>query len=158
MCATQMNTSDNPGLWDIQLSSWLFCELTRQLCPWLMANSCYFFASHTMHAGNFLQASAGRLLVTEPRTSDQQLGRLPVSNTAHMCISQNAQSLWQAIIHWQPSDSRSWHLQPLGLLLFPTRGNTELGQDVYSVTSCTQSWSPHTIPAWNSPWNFSASH
>ncbi len=26
MCATQMNTSDNPGLWDIQLISWLFCE------------------------------------------------------------------------------------------------------------------------------------
>ena len=42
MCATQMNTSDNPELWDIQLSSWLFCELTRQLCPCLMASSCYF--------------------------------------------------------------------------------------------------------------------
>ncbi len=26
MCATQMNTSDNPGLWDIQLSTWLSCE------------------------------------------------------------------------------------------------------------------------------------
>ncbi len=33
MCATQMNTSDNAELWDIHLSSWLFCELTRQLCP-----------------------------------------------------------------------------------------------------------------------------
>ncbi len=33
MCATQMNTSDNPELWDIWLSSWLFWELTRQLCP-----------------------------------------------------------------------------------------------------------------------------
>ncbi len=27
MCATQMNTNDNPELWDIQLSSWLFCKL-----------------------------------------------------------------------------------------------------------------------------------
>ncbi len=33
MCTTQMNTSDDPELWDIQLISWLFSELTRQLCP-----------------------------------------------------------------------------------------------------------------------------
>ncbi len=39
MCATQMNTSDNPELWDSQLSTWLFCELTRQLCICLMASS-----------------------------------------------------------------------------------------------------------------------
>ncbi len=38
-CATQMNTSDNPELWDSQLSTWLFCELTRQLCICLMASS-----------------------------------------------------------------------------------------------------------------------
>ncbi len=33
MCATQMFTSDNQKLWDIQLSSWLFCDLTQQLYP-----------------------------------------------------------------------------------------------------------------------------
>ncbi len=86
ICATQMNTSDNPiELWDIQLSSRLFCELTLQLCSSLMASSCYFKTSHTMHAwkvsittqglaydarGDFVQASAGRLPVTNPWTSD----------------------------------------------------------------------------------------
>ena len=49
MCATQMNTSDNPELWDIQLSYWLFSDLRWQ-CPWLMASSCYFKTSHMMHA------------------------------------------------------------------------------------------------------------
>ncbi len=86
MCATQMNTSDNPELWDIQLSSWLFCELMRQLCPCLMASSCYFFgfeyyvlaenlAWHTMHARSFSQL-AGRFPVTKPLTSDQRLSRI----------------------------------------------------------------------------------
>ncbi len=72
------------------ISSWLFCESTRQLCPCLMASSCDFFASHTMysrrvyirlwlkawhtmHTGNFLQALVGRLPVTKPRTSDSRV-------------------------------------------------------------------------------------
>ncbi len=86
MCATQMKPSDNPKLWDIQLSSWLFCELTRQLCPWLLASSCYVFASHMMHAGNFLQASAGRLPVPKPHTSDHRLGRLPTGDRNCTCV------------------------------------------------------------------------
>ena len=63
------------------------------------ASSCYFKTSHTMYAlrvyittqglaydarGNFLQASAGRLPVTNQRTSDHRpLGRLLVLNTAY---------------------------------------------------------------------------
>ncbi len=134
MCAPQMNTSDIPELWDIQLSSWLFCELTRQLCPCLLSSSCDFFALHTMHA-DVLQALAGRLPVTKPGTSDQRLGRLPVPYTAYVCISQHAQSLSQANIHWQvDSDLRSLPVA------------TSRTGHTYSVTSYTHRWSLHTMP------------
>ncbi len=93
MCATQKNINDNPELWDIHLSSWLFCELTRQLCPCLAASSCYFFASHTMHMENFLQALAGRLPVTKPCTSDQRLGRLPTGNRNRTCVRITARKI-----------------------------------------------------------------
>ncbi len=81
MCARQMNTSDNPELWGIQLSSWLFCELIRRLCSWLLASSCYFKTSHAMYVEGLYYDSrlgiwctrglspgfTGRLSVTKPK-------------------------------------------------------------------------------------------
>ncbi len=46
ICATQMNTSDNPMLWDSQLSSWLFSELMWQLCPCLNGQFLLFLWLH----------------------------------------------------------------------------------------------------------------
>ncbi len=176
MCTTQMNTSDNPiELWDIQLSSWLFCELTRQLCPWLMASSCYFFAlymmysrrvyirlrlgwtaRHIMHSENFLQASAGRLSVTNPRTNDhwQRSAGFPCTT----CAYHNMHNRYCKPFTVRHSDSRWLLLQTsrAPTICFPHEETQTLGI-TYSITSWTQRWSPYTIPARTSPCNFSAS-
>ncbi len=47
MCATQMNTSDNPGLWDIQFNSWLFCEFNATV------KSLFSCITHGVREGGF---------------------------------------------------------------------------------------------------------
>ena len=138
MCATQMNTSDNPELWDIQLSSWLFCELTRQLCPWLTASSCYFFALHTMHVGIFSRLrqadfwSPNHALVTNGSAGCP-------CNTARVWVSQHAKialasdhsltgtafkfAAFNSLTGTAVQDRSFWNHR---LLLFPTRGNRGL--------------------------------
>ncbi len=137
MCATQMSTSGNPELWDIQLSSWLFCELTQQLCPW-MASFCYFFASHMMHAGNILEASAVRLRVTKPRTSDQRLCRLPTGDRKCMwvCITTHTISIASASDHSLTGKER-----------FTIAAFASIGCHCFPHEE-TQDWTTHT--AWQS--------
>ncbi len=55
------------------------------------------------------------------------------------------------------SDSRSLLLQPLVLPLYVSHTRNQSWSNMYTVISCTQRWSSHTIPARTSPFNFSAS-
>ena len=64
MCAIQMNTSDNPGLWDIQVSTWLFCEFNAKVMSLFKRLVLGFKASHDVHEDGFLQALIRRLPVT----------------------------------------------------------------------------------------------
>ncbi len=112
MCATQMNTSDNPELWDIQLSSWLFCELTRQLCPCLKASSCYFKTSHTMHLRGLGGGGVG-LQFSLAYNAQRTLSRLR-QQTSHWRQELHAQLLSQAITHWQVHHESRSHQEPLG--------------------------------------------
>ena len=67
MCATQMNTSDNPGLWDMEFSSWVFCE---------------FNATVKSLCNRLVLASTADL--RSPCSSDQRrFGRLPGRQTPH---------------------------------------------------------------------------
>ncbi len=101
MCRT-MNTSDNPELWDIQLSSWLFCELTRQLCPWLTAGSCCFKTSHTMHAKDPPSGYGTELDIRLTQWIFQATAGFPLVNRNHRRVHNTSrQSLSQAISHWQ---------------------------------------------------------
>ncbi len=77
--------SDNPGLWDIQFSSWVFCESNVKVMSLIKSASSWFQRHHTNYAKiasaadfrsphssdqlRFLQASGHH-----PRTSDQATG------------------------------------------------------------------------------------
>ncbi len=125
-----------------------------------MASSCYFFPLHMMHMGIFLHGSAGRLPVIEHAlvtTVNDLTCRLPTGNRNCTCMYHTARTIALASdIHWQVAIHDRYFSQHLGLLLFPTRGNTQNWGNMYSVTSCAQRWPPRTIPAWTSPCNFSA--
>ncbi len=77
-----MNTSDNPGLWDIQFSSSVFCEFNatvKSLFNWLVLG---FRASHDVREDGFLLASAADF--RSPHSGDQrQFGRLLVRQAPH---------------------------------------------------------------------------
>ncbi len=59
-----MNTSDNPGLWDIQFSSWDLCESNAKVMSLINRLFLGFRASHEVHEYGFLLASIRRLPVT----------------------------------------------------------------------------------------------
>ncbi len=164
-----MNTSNNPELWDIQLSSWLFCELRWQLCPWLVATSCYFKTSYDARTESLYYDSRLGIQYTwglspgfgrqtsghKPCTSDKRLGRLllclqepQARYTSHKIAVTTSDSLTGTAIHnrfiLQTSRATVSHMMKHGT------GHT------YSVTSCTQRWLLHRIPARTSPCNFSA--
>ena len=84
-----------------------------------------------------------------PCTSDHysSTARLPMRFTARAITITSDYSLTIS------SDSRSLLLQPLGLPRYVTDMRKQKLSNTYSVTSCTQRWSPHTIPAWTSPCN-----
>ncbi len=157
MCAAQMNTSDNLELWDIQLSYWLFWELTWQLCPCLMASSCYFFASHTMHA-----VSSSRLRKADFRSPNHALvtngsiGRLLVRQAPHVHASLHAQSLSKAISHWQAQRFTIAAFATIGCHCFPHEETQNWG-NMYSHKLYTTVITAYD-PTWTSPYNFSVLH
>ncbi len=114
MCPTQMNTSDNPGLWDIQFSSWVFCEFNAIVKSLFKLASSWFQGSSYDVRVELLLASAAdfRSLCS----SDQRrFGRLLVRETPHM-RAHCTLSLWQAIF----TDRQTAIYYRYS---FPTRGN-----------------------------------
>ncbi len=100
-----MNTSDNPGLWDIQFSSWDFCESNAKVMFLIKSASSWFQGiTRTTRRLLWQQTSGHHALVT----SDDS-GRLPV--TIHALVTKlqatratglaRTQSLMTSDYHWQ---------------------------------------------------------
>ena len=161
---------------NIQLSSWLFCEITRQLCPCLTASSCYFKTSYTMHLLMFrlrfslaynVWRTLSRLRQADFRSPTTHWWPLMAQQTSHWrqelhvhaqhCIYNRYR---KQFLTDRLSDSRTLLLQPLWLPLYVSRTRKQNWSNTYSITSCTQRCSWHTIPAQTSPcnsaWSFSA--
>ncbi len=106
-----MNTSDNPGLWDIQFSSWDFCESNAKVMSLINRLNLGFRASHDVREGT--QTSGHHAPVT-----NSDFGRLLMRLTPHMRVL-HALSLWQAI-----TDRQRFSLSLVSLTRKPEAGHT----------------------------------
>ncbi len=134
--------SDNPGLWDIQFSSWDFCESNAKVMSLIKSASSWFQGiTRTTRRLIRQQTSGHHNLVTSGDS-----GRLPVTihalvtklqathatGLAHACIACAARFIAMTSDHWQ-TDRQTAIFTIAGL--FPTRGNTTGHTHSHSVTA-----------------------
>ncbi len=128
-----MNTSDTPGLWDIQLSSWDFCESNAKVMSLIKSASFWFYGiTRTTRRLIRQQTSGHHALVTSGDS-----GRLPVAihalvtklQATHATGLARTQSLSD---HWQTDSDFHYHW-----VVSHTRKHDWTHTHTHSVTAVT---------------------
>ncbi len=83
MCATQMNTSENPGLWAIQLSTLLLLSYSNVMFLLNVANSCFQDITRFTQRW-FSSGYDSKLGIRLPVIDNDSLGRLGWFSSVYM--------------------------------------------------------------------------